>query len=137
MTDELKRHWCLFLSWLVALFSLISSLYLSEIRMLPICHLCWYQRVCLYPLAILLGIATVKNDKGIVPYVLPLSLLGAFFSLIQYLEQKFHLIPINICRAGPSCSDIHLEFFGFITLPLISFIVSIVISLLLLLAKRD
>jgi disulfide bond formation protein DsbB len=112
----------LIISWLIALIALLTTLYLSEILLWPVCHLCWYQRICLYPQVILLGIAAFNNDRSILPYTLVLSSLGLIFAIYQYLMQLFPITfeGISLCGAGPSCATIHIHWLGFMTLPLIS-----------------
>ena len=130
------KRFALFFAWVISLSALIITLYSSEIRNVPVCHLCWYQRIMLYPLAIILGIAIFRDDLKIYIYALPLSLIGALFALYQYLLQMFpKFAPISFCSTGPSCSDIHLQIFGFITFPLLSLIAALLISALLLISK--
>lgn len=131
------KRLALFLAWFISLCALLISLYSSEIRGLPVCHLCWYQRIMLYPLSIILGVAIFRDDLGIYIYAIPLSLIGALFALYQYLLQMFpRLAPISFCSTGPSCADIHLQLFGFITFPLLSLIAALFISILLLISKK-
>ena len=63
----------LFVSWFIALAAMLGSLYYSEIRGLAPCVLCWYQRILMYPQVLLLGLAIVKNDRGIADYILLLN----------------------------------------------------------------
>lgn len=132
----MKRH-ALYFAWLCSLFGTLLSLYLSEMLNWPICALCWYQRICLYPLTIILGMACFRNDNRIAIYTLPLTLLGIVFSLYQYLEQMIPgFAPIDVCgTTGPSCSHIDWIWAGFVTLPLISLGGFVVISSLLLVAR--
>ena len=76
----------LYLAWLVAMVALGGSLFFSEIMMFEPCKLCWFQRICMYPLALLLGIAAYRNDRGIIPYVRVLAGFGMCISLWHYLE---------------------------------------------------
>lgn len=129
------RKYALYFAWLSALSGTLLSLFLSEILNWPICALCWYQRICLYPLSIILGIACFRNDNKIAIYTLPLSLLGIIFAFYQYLEQMIPgFSPINVCGLGPSCQDIEWIWGGFLTLPLISGLGFFMISLLLIAA---
>ena len=122
----------LYLAWLITLTGLIFSLVLSNIYHWPICHLCWYQRMCLYPLVIILGIACFREDTRISIYTLPLTIVGALLALYQYLEQMIPgFAPIDVCGSGPSCSDVHMKLLDFITLPLISMVGFLLISLFL------
>jgi disulfide bond formation protein DsbB len=133
----IKKH-SLYLAWVISIAGTIFSLSLSGIFEWPICHLCWYQRICLYPLVIILGIACLRGDNRIAIYTLPLSLIGFIFSLYQYLEQMIPgFAPINVCGQGPSCSDVHMQLLGFITLPFIGMIGFVAVSVLLVFALRN
>lgn len=138
MSTNTKRF-ALFFAWLISLSALLISLYSSEIQNIPVCHLCWYQRIFLYPLALILGLALFRDDLKIYIYTLPLSLLAALFALYQYLQQRFpNFGPISFCSTGPSCRDIHLQLFGFITFPLLSLVAALLISGLLWVSRsRD
>lgn len=128
----LKRYG-LFFAWLIALFALLSTLFASEILNWPVCPLCWYQRICIYPLVILLGIAAYKNEKMVLPYALPFPAIGFLFAVYQYLEQMIPgFSPINFCKQGVACSTIHLKLLGFITIPLLSAVGCFVIFILLI-----
>jgi disulfide bond formation protein DsbB len=125
----------LYIAWLIALLCLVITIFSSEVFHLPVCHLCWYQRICLYPLAIILGIAAFADDTKVVKYALPLSILAILFALYQYLQQMIpNFAPIQLCGSGPDCSDIHFKWLGFITYPFLSMCAAIAISILLILA---
>lgn len=126
----------LFFAWLIALFATISTLFASEILNWPVCPLCWYQRICIYPLTILLGIAAYKNEKVIIPYALPFPVIGFLFAVYQYLEQMIPgFSPIDFCKQGVACSAIHLKLLGFITVPLLSAVGCVVMFVLILNSK--
>jgi disulfide bond formation protein DsbB len=136
MSISTKRL-ALFLAWIISLSALIITLYSGEVKNIPVCHLCWYQRISLYPLSIILGIAIFRDDLRIYIYALPLALIGALFAAYQYFLQMFpKLAPISFCSTGPSCSDIHLQILGFITFPLLSLVAALLIAFLLLLSAR-
>lgn len=131
------KKYGLHLAWVVAIIGMISTLYLSTVLEWPVCHLCWYQRLCLYPLVLLLGIACFRQDHRIWIYAIPFSLLGALFSLYQYLQQMIPgFEPIRVCGLGPDCRFIHLKWAGFITLPFLGLIAFLVITFLLLLSRK-
>ncbi len=128
-------------AWLIALIATLGALYASEILKMPVCALCWDQRVFLFPLAIQLGIATFRNDTGIALYAIPLAALGGLIALYHYLVQKVPaLAPYTPCRAdlnGVSCEKIDWQLFGFITLPLLSLIASVLIIVLLTISIKQ
>ena len=76
----------LYLAWLVALAAMLGSLYFSELRQFRPCILCWYQRVMMYPLVVILGIAALKGDHSVRRYVLALAVIGWGTALFQNLE---------------------------------------------------
>ena len=122
----------LFFAWLIAVVAMISTLFAEYILHWPVCPLCWYQRVCIYPLVILLGIAAFKNERIAISYILPFPILGFLFAVYQYLEQMIPgFSPIDFCTQGISCATIHLKLLGFITLPLLSAVSCVLIILLL------
>ncbi|MFC3210713.1 MULTISPECIES: disulfide oxidoreductase [Planomicrobium] len=128
-------------AWFVSLIAMLGSLYFSEIEGFIPCELCWYQRISMYPLVLILGIATFKNDLQVPRYVLPLSLLGGSISVLHYLEQK---VPgfggIKPCVNGVPCSSEYINWMGFITIPflaLIAFVLITIAMLILALKKTD
>lgn len=111
----------LFLAWLLSLSATFASLALDISVQWPVCTLCWYQRMAIYPLSIMLGIATYRGDKKIIPYVVSLPCLGMLFALYQYLEQMIPgFAPIAVCSPDLPCNTTHLLWLGFVTLPLLS-----------------
>ena len=90
----------LFFPWLIVCIATIGSLFFSEITHKEPCTLCWYQRVVLFPLAIILGIAAFRNAYRIVIYVLPLALIGFSIALYQVIMIQFFALS-NFC---PSCT---------------------------------
>lgn len=138
MNCPFASKYSLYFAWLITLIALMGSLYSSVILHLPVCDLCWYQRICIYPLVIILGIAAYREDFGIVKYAMPLAVIGGLFALYQYLEQMIPgFAPIALCGvASPDCSAVHFKGWGFITFPLISLIGCLGIIFSLLLAKR-
>lgn len=134
----MNRQLALFAAWLVAVIALVVSLYSSIAQLLPVCHLCWYQRICIYPLVIILGIGAFVDDRRSAVYGLPLSIIAILLALYQYIIQWFpQFESIGICGLGPKCSDIHVKYLGFITYPFISMIGSLVIAILLILALKS
>ena len=127
----------LYLAWLVAVVATGGSLYFSEIRLFVPCTLCWYQRILMYPLVIVLGLASYRQSTVTVPYVLPLSVLGAGVSLFHYLEQKIPGFGAPaVCRSGVPCGTEYINALGFITIPFLALVAFALITLLLLGATR-
>ncbi len=132
------RGFGLYGAWIVALVATAGSLYFSEVRFFIPCALCWYQRVLMYPLVILLGIASYRQDRNVVVYALPLSILGIGVSVFHYLEQKVPgFRPPSICRSGVPCSQEYINWLGFITIPFLALIAFTLITVLLVGVARS
>jgi disulfide bond formation protein DsbB len=108
-------------AWVVALVATLGSLFFGEVMKLPPCTLCWYQRICLFPLALVLAVGIAKRDRNLVAYALPLVIVGLGISLYHNLLY-FGVIPETLtpCTQGVSCSARQLELFGFLTIPLLA-----------------
>jgi disulfide bond formation protein DsbB len=122
--------------WLVAACSMLGALFFSEVMGLPPCILCWYQRIFMFPLVILLPFGLFPFDPGIVRYALPLSAIGWCIAAFHVLL-TVGLIPESVrpCTQGVPCGQNPIEWFGFLSIPLLSLIAFSVINALLLLAR--
>lgn len=120
-----------------ALVATLGSLYFSEVLKFPPCVLCWYQRICMYPLVLILGAGIVTNDKKVIWYSLPLAAIGWIIALYHNLLY-YKILPESIapCVNGVSCTTKFVEYFGFVTIPLLSWIAFSIILGLLIAAKR-
>ena len=128
----------IFLCWIVASVSTLGSFFFSEIMELAPCALCWYQRVFMFPLVIILLVGLFPFDKSIIKYALPLALAGWGVAFYHYLLYS-GFIPESIqpCSQGVSCSETYLDLFGFLTIPMLSLIsFSTIIALLFILKRR-
>ena len=112
----------LWLAFAVAATATAGSLYFSEIGHLVPCTLCWYQRIAMYPLAIILGIAAWRDDLGIRPYAIALAGIGAVVAAYHIALQRLPGLPSGACSLEAPCSAIELERFGFVTIPVMAFI---------------
>jgi disulfide bond formation protein DsbB len=122
----------LFAAWVVALTSALAALFIGEVMGQIPCNLCWHQRVFMFPLAVILGIAAIRNDFGSRIYALPLAAIGgliAGFHSLLYVG----IIPraIEPCGAGPSCSSAAMTILGGVPIPYLSVAAFLIIILLL------
>lgn len=128
----------LLLSWVAAIIATLGSLYFSEVMHFIPCTLCWYQRIFMYPPAIILGIAVYRNDKGIYRYVLPLSIIGMLISGYHTVLQKIpYLQQFEMCTTGVPCSKDYINWLGFITIPLLAFVAFTIITVSLVIIARN
>ena len=105
------------LTLIVASVATAGSLYLSEIAHLLPCRLCWYQRIAMYPLVVILVVAVWRKDRGSVRYVAPIALIGTAISTYHYLIQRFPGLDSGSCGSGVSCSAPYFEQFGLMSIP--------------------
>jgi len=125
------------LALLQAIVATLGSLFFSQILNLPPCLLCWYQRIFMYPLIVILAVGIWKKDKNIPLFVLPLSLIGTIIAIYHNLLY-YKIIPESLapCTLGVSCTTKQIELLGFITIPLLSLCAFLLIDVLMLLYKR-
>ncbi|MCM3741775.1 disulfide oxidoreductase [Oceanobacillus luteolus] len=136
MKIDLSQY-TLYTAWLVSIVATLGSLYFSEIRGFIPCELCWYQRILMYPLAVILGIATFQNDRSVKKYILPLAVIGWSISLFHYLQQKVPgFAAIKPCASGVPCSAEYINWLGFITIPFLALIAFTLIVVFMLLTRK-
>jgi disulfide bond formation protein DsbB len=101
------------------------------------CVLCWYQRIFMYPLVIIMAVGILRKDKGIYHYVLPLSNLGLIIALYHNLLY-YKILPESVqpCVLGISCTTKQIEWLGFITIPLMSLTAFTVITVCMLFYRK-
>ena len=128
----------LFLCWLLASISTLGSLFFSQVMEFTPCVLCWYQRICLFPLVIILALGLFPLDRSVVRYALPLAIAGwlvAFYHNLLYSG----IIPESMqpCTQGVSCTEEYISLFGSLSIPILSLLsFSVIIALLMLLRRR-
>ena len=120
-------------AWAAATLAMAGSLYFSEIAHYTPCTLCWYQRIAMYPLVLILAIAAIRRDIGIRRYAIPLAAVGAVISSYHYLLEWFPQIDTGACTVGIPCTQVWFREFGFVSLPLLALVAfGLVIALLLI-----
>lgn len=133
--DDTSAWQLVFAAWLIATISTLGALFFGEVMHYPTCTLCWYQRIFMFPLAVILPFGLFPFDRKVVRYALPLALLGAVFAAFhQILVAGFIPERIQPCTQGVPCAATVIEWFGFVTIPLLSVIAFLIIVALLSLA---
>ncbi|KKI91516.1 hypothetical protein WQ54_14040 [Bacillus sp. SA1-12] len=124
------------IGWIASFIATLGSLYFSEILKYIPCDLCWYQRIFMYPLVIILGVAVFKKDASIALYSLILSAIGGCISIYHYSIQKIDFLGEKSATCGiVPCTGEYINWLGFITIPflaLVAFIIIFTTSLLIL-----
>ena len=140
-TDKATNtNWTLlFLCWLLVSVSATISVFFSSVLEYEPCVLCWYQRICLFPLIFIFAAGLFPTfDKSVIKYALPLTIVGgliAFYHTLLYAG----IIPESIqpCSKGVSCKEKYFELFGFVSIPMLSFFAfSTLVTLLIILKRR-
>lgn len=127
----------LYLAFAQAFIATLGSLVFSEVLHFPPCVLCWYQRITMYPLVIIFGVAILKKDKLFTYYAWPLIaigwLIGVYHNLLYYEILPEAAAP---CIQGVSCTTKFIEWFGFVTIPLLSLVGFTFLGALMLIYQR-
>ncbi len=132
------RAWSVLVAaWGVALVATLGALFIGEVMGMVPCLLCWYQRIFMFPLALILGMAAFAEDRRGTVYALPLALGGAAMAgyhtaLVAGWVPKWW-VP---CGNGPSCSEQSLEILGGVQIPWLSLAAFIAITILLFVYLR-
>jgi disulfide bond formation protein DsbB len=138
--DRLRARftrYALVAAWLPAALAMLGSLYFSEIAHYQPCTLCWYQRIAMYPLVLILAIAAWQRDLHVRLYAIPLAAVGAAISAYHYLLEWFPSLDAGACTIGIPCTQVWFRQFGFISLPLLALIAFLLVIGFLLLALRE
>jgi disulfide bond formation protein DsbB len=134
-----STSWTLiFGAWIVAATATLGSLFFSDIMQLAPCELCWYQRLFMFPLTIILAIGLFPFDRGVVRYALPLTALGLLVAVFHQLL-VIGVVPERLrpCTQGVPCSEKAIEWLGFVTIPTLSMLAfSAVLALLIVVHLR-
>lgn len=135
---QTPRFWTpLFTAWLVSLLATAGALFLGEVVGMAPCVLCWYQRIAMFPLVLILGLGLLDSDLRSVRYAWPLALAGwalAFYHCLVFWGLVTEsLVP---CGKGPSCADTDLQVAGLVPIPLLSLVAFTGVLLLLGAAVR-
>ncbi len=123
----------LFAAWILATSSTLISLFFSEVVQIPVCVLCWYQRIAMYPLVLILPLALFPYDPKGIRYAGVLVVFGWFTALFHVLLIE-GIIPESAqpCVEGVPCSETHINLLGFLNIPMMSLLTFSLIAILLI-----
>lgn len=127
----------LFSAWVLALIASLAVLFIGEVMGQTPCVLCWYQRAFMFPLAIILAIATFQSDYAVWRYAVPLAGFGgliAFYHSLLYAGLVSEALAP--CQQGVSCAGADMTIFGVVPLPFLSFLAFLAIATLTFFSKR-
>jgi disulfide bond formation protein DsbB len=127
----------LFAAWVLVTVATLGSLFFSEVMDVPICALCWYQRVAMYPLVLVLAVGLLPYDPKVLRYAAALAGAGWLIALFHVLLVA-GVIPETAqpCVQGIPCSETHISLFGILNIPTLSLLTFTAIGVLLFYAHR-
>ena len=130
------RRVALPLAWLIAAVTMLGSLYYSRIQHYIPCELCWYQRICIYTFAVILGIAAWRRDAGVRVYAVPVLAIGAVVAAYHTWVQAYPPADgTSFCTADAPCTLRYVWEFGFVSLPFMALSACCCMIVLLLIAR--
>jgi len=131
------RWLLLFAAWVLVTCATLASLFFSEVMGVPVCVLCWYQRIAMYPLVLILAIGLFPFDPRVIRYAGALIGIGGLTALFHVLVVS-GIIPESMqpCVQGVPCSETHISLLGFLNIPVLSLLTFTVIGILLVNAHR-
>jgi|SRR5580700_375441 disulfide bond formation protein DsbB len=122
-------------AWIAAVLATFGSLYLQFGEQLNPCEFCWFQRICMYPLSLLLGIAAFRGDIQVAKrYFIGLAVVGAGLAVYHYQLERVPGEP-TVCGSAVPCNVAVINVFGFISVPFLSMAAFLLITTLLLMAR--
>lgn len=132
----------LWLTFVVAAVATLGSLFFSEITDFVPCKLCWFQRIFMYPLAIVVPLMALAHDRRAARYVLPLPIIGIPFTIYHVLIERGIVEQARTCliSAPGGCATKWIEEFGYVTIPtlaLTAFVLCIVLLAFAILSERE
>jgi disulfide bond formation protein DsbB len=135
LRDDVGRA-ALPLAWVVAAVTTLGSLHYSLVEGFEPCTLCWYQRICIYPWSVVLGIAAWRRDVGVRLYAIPVLAVGAVIAAYHSWIQAYPPEGgSSFCTATASCTDRFVWELGFVSLPFMSLSACTFMIALLLVAR--
>lgn len=121
------------LAWVMATIAMLGSLYYSEVAGFPPCEYCWYQRIAMYPLVMILGIAIVRRDEAVRRYVFALAIPGGIIAAYHYAVERFPDIQVGECSLQVPCSQMWFLKFDLVTIAFMAFVCfSVIVTVLVL-----
>ena len=136
--EKLDLDWMLlFAAWMVALLATAGSLFFSYVMEFAPCVLCWYQRIFLFPLVVVLARGLFPFDRGAVRYGLPLAILGWLVAAYHNLVYA-GVVPESLqpCAKGVSCTEEYIRLFGLLSIPALSLIAFTTLAGILIALQR-
>jgi disulfide bond formation protein DsbB len=128
--------WAYRMALLVAGVTTAGSLFYSEVKHLIPCELCWYQRICMYPLVAILAVGVLRRDRAVFWYAAPFVTIGAPRALYHWLVERVPWIEgTTACTSPVDCASPYFEKLGYVTLAFMDMSAFLIIGALLLMGR--
>ncbi|HSL77933.1 MAG TPA: disulfide oxidoreductase [Candidatus Limnocylindrales bacterium] len=124
-------------AWLVALLATAGSLYFSEVARFTPCTLCWYQRIAMYPLVVILGAAILRRQRSAPAGSVALAAVGAVIAAYHVALEWIPALDTGACAASVPCTDVWFRVFGIFSLPTLALTAFLLIMMLLVVRDPD
>jgi len=134
LVDFLGRN-SINITFAISILVVLGSLYYSQILGFEPCVLCWWQRVFLFPLPVIIATALWKGKRDVFTYVVPLVALAGLVAFYQAYANLGGFSFTSCTAVGGACSKIYVKEFGYITIPIMSLTVSVYVLVMAWLNK--
>jgi disulfide bond formation protein DsbB len=124
-------------AWIVALLATIGSLYFSEVARFTPCTLCWYQRIAMYPLVVILGVAMLRRQRPPPTGAVALAAIGAVLAAYHVALEWIPALDTGACSASVPCTLVWFRVFGIFSLPTLALTAFLLILTLLVVRDPD
>jgi disulfide bond formation protein DsbB len=126
----------LWAAFVVAAIATGGSLFFSQIAGFIPCEMCWFQRICMYPLSILTLFLAWNGDNRAARYLLPFPIVGAAASTYHILiENHWVATPAECQLGGAGCAVKWINEFGYMTIPTLALTAFLLLIAFLVLAS--
>lgn len=110
------------LAWAMAVVAMLGSLYYSEVAGYMPCEYCWYQRIAMYPLVVIIGLAILARDERVRRYVFGLAIPGGVIAAYHYMIQRFPDLQVGECSTLVPCTAAWVWKFDLVSIPFMAFV---------------
>ncbi len=127
----------LWIGFVIAVAATAGSLFYSEYASFIPCRLCWFQRIAMYPLVIILLVGAIRRDRAAWIYALPFPIAGLIVGGYHKYIEIHPEAELSGCKIGAPCSTKWINEFGYVTLPVLAMSAFAAILALLLFARSS
>jgi disulfide bond formation protein DsbB len=127
----------LWAAFVVAAIATGGSLFLSEVAGFIPCEMCWFQRICMYPLSLLTLFLAYHGDYRVARYLLPFPVIGAGASIYHLLIENHVVATPAQCAIGAGCTVKWIDYFGYMTIPTLALTGFVLLTIFLGLAAAS